>query len=120
MISVRTGVLGAVFGAGLLVLAQAPVASAAVFTATLQAAHSGKCVTVKDDSRANEGAMIQYDCIPAASQKWNLTATDSGYYTVRALSSGKCLTVKDASQADEGELVQYDCIPATNQKFNLG
>ncbi len=112
-------VVTAAASAGLIASVQAPAASAATFTAELVARNSQKCVSVDGASSQNGAAMVQWDCVNGSNQKWKLTATSAGYYTVSAENSGKCMSVDGASVQNGARVIQWDCVNGTNQEWKL-
>ncbi|WP_157641118.1 RICIN domain-containing protein [Longispora albida] len=63
----------------------------------LVAAHSGKCVDLRDWSASDGGAAQQWSCTGAANQQWNLVyhstnTNGSTNYLIQSAYSGKCLT----------------------------
>ncbi|MFF3444155.1 RICIN domain-containing protein [Streptosporangium sp. NPDC002721] len=108
-----------VMPAAAVVSADAPERLRAGFQASLVARHSGKCLDVDGASRADGANVIQWTCRSQPNQKWDLVATDSGYYTLRAAHSGKCLDVDGASRADGANIIQWTCQSQPNQQWRL-
>ncbi|MDJ1136902.1 RICIN domain-containing protein, partial [Streptomyces iconiensis] len=84
--------------------------------------HSGKCLTVRGASKANNATVNQYRCVSGAkNQQWRMEMSggDVAYASVvlRNINSGKCLTVHGASTANGAKLNQYTCVGARNQTF---
>ncbi|MEU5896758.1 RICIN domain-containing protein [Streptomyces venezuelae] len=87
------------------------------------ARHSGKCLTVRGASRANNAVVNQYRCVGAKNQRWRLEMIGGdpslGSAVLRNINSGKCLTVHGASTAKGAKLDQYTCVGALNQTFTF-
>ncbi|MEU7647254.1 RICIN domain-containing protein [Streptomyces huasconensis] len=87
------------------------------------ARHSGKCLTVRGASHANNAVVNQYRCVGAKNQQWRLEMIGGdpslGSTVLRNINSGKCLTVHGASTAKGAKLDQYTCVGAPNQTFSF-
>ncbi|WP_409239638.1 RICIN domain-containing protein [Streptomyces sp. PA5.6] len=87
------------------------------------ARHSGKCLTVRGASHANNAVVNQYRCVGAKNQRWRLEMIGGdpslGSAVLRNINSGKCLTVHGASTAKGAKLDQYTCVGAPNQTFTF-
>ncbi len=87
------------------------------------ARHSGKCLTVRGASRADNAVVNQYRCVGAKNQQWRLEMIGGdpslGSTVLRNINSGKCLTVHGASTAKGAKLDQYTCVGAPNQTFSF-
>lgn len=82
--------------------------------------HSGRALDVKDWSKDDGAAIIQYDWHGGSNQRWIVTSpANDGKYEIRNLHSGKCLDVSGVSQADGALLHQWTCHYGDNQKFRL-
>jgi hypothetical protein len=84
----------------------------------LRAVHSGKCLNVSGASLADKAAVVQYDCVGAANERWRAVPQDDGSYQLVAEHSGKCLNVSGASTADSAPVIQYRCTgTALNERW---
>ncbi|WP_157995720.1 LamG-like jellyroll fold domain-containing protein [Thermomonospora amylolytica] len=79
-------------------------------TYQLRAGHSGKCLNVEGGSVNNGAHVLQTDCAEAESERWKLTAKDSGEYTLVNEKSGKCLNVAGGSVNNGAHVIQWDCL----------
>lgn len=109
---------------GIVVLATAPAAAQNQF-AELQgdlyrivAAHSGKCLTVADGSRAMGTRLVQFDCHSGDNQRFRVVRRSGGYVIV-ANHSGQVLDVENGSSAPHAEIQQYTAHGMPNQLWNL-
>ena len=64
----------------------------------ITAKHSGKSLTVEDNSTDDRANVHQYTYWGYKHQKWRLSYVGDGYYIIYALHSGKCLEVADARE----------------------
>jgi hypothetical protein len=91
----------------------------------IHARHSGKCLDVAGGTGATgDGANVQqWTCLGPAqtNQRWYLTTTGNGTYSIRAVHSNKCLDVAGGTGAtgDGINVQQWTCLgPAqTNQRW---
>lgn len=101
----------------------APVAAAARNIRYVVARHSGKCLTVRGASHADNAVVNQYRCVGAKNQRWRLEMIGGdpslGSAVLRNINSGKCLTVHGASTAKGAKLDQYTCVGSPNQTFTF-
>lgn len=75
--------------------------------------HSGKCLTIRNVSTANDAPAVQWDCDWGApfNEEWyfeDLSSADP-YYHIRNRHTDKCLTILNIGTANNTEAVQYDC-----------
>ncbi|MFD2354117.1 RICIN domain-containing protein [Nonomuraea ferruginea] len=99
----------------------APAPLRQVFTLSggqLKAAHSGRCLGVKDASTSAGKAVQQETCTSAASQSWQFTTSGSNYRIVNA-NSAKCLNVKDNSTSSGAALQQNSCDSVATKQWTL-
>ncbi len=75
-------------------------------TYTLVAVHSGKALDVLDWSTADGAQVAQYTRNDGANQRWRLTATDSGYYTLTNVNSRRLLAVSGPVAEGAGAVQQ--------------
>jgi len=108
-----------VMPAAAVVAADAPQRLRVEFQASLVARHSSKCLDVYGANKADGANVVQWTCNSQSNQRWDLVATDSGYYTLRAAHSGKCLDVYGVSKADGASVVQWTCNSQSNQQWRL-
>jgi hypothetical protein len=87
--------------------------------ATATSIHSGRCADVRNQSTANNVAIVQYACNGGTNQQWRIQTIRGGYVQVIARNSGKCLDVNGVSTADYALLQQYTCGTGTNQQWTL-
>ncbi|MFF5207776.1 ThuA domain-containing protein [Streptosporangium sp. NPDC000396] len=92
-------------------------------TYTVTAQHSGKNVTPKDASTADDALMVQMGATQGAEQKWEAVPLTGGGYQFKNLKSGKCLDVPGGSTSPGTQLVQWTCHTASapdlvNQRFS--
>jgi hypothetical protein len=86
--------------------------------------HSGKCMTLSENSAANGKPIIQWPCFsppsPGDGQVFTLVPMAGGY-ELKINSTGKCVDVTSASVANGAKLQQWDCLGAgqTNQIWSL-
>ncbi len=83
----------------------------------VKAAHSNKCLDVRQSSRADGARVIQFNCTNATNQQWRFVR-QGDYYGISAVHSRKCLDVPGSSQMNPG-LIQYGCRNTTNQRWRL-
>jgi hypothetical protein len=87
--------------------------------------NSGKCMNVAGASTANNAKVIQYTCVPTATNdKWVVVpkgndADGFGLYWFQNVASGKCLTVAGASTANNASLIQYTCTTGGNETWYI-
>ncbi|MGP3915615.1 ThuA domain-containing protein [Nonomuraea sp. 10N515B] len=91
-------------------------------TYTITAQHSGKNVTPKDASVADDAPIVQMTAGTGAEQKWEAVPLADGGYQLKNVKSGKCLDVPGGSTTPGTQLVQWACHPAghghlNNQRF---
>jgi hypothetical protein len=85
--------------------------------------HSGKCMTLSENSATNGKPIIQWECFsvnPADGQVFSLVPM-GGAYEIKVNSTGKCVDVTSASQANGALLQEYSCLEEgqTNQLWSL-
>jgi hypothetical protein len=86
--------------------------------------HSGKCMTLSENSGANGKPIIQWPCFsppsPGDGQVFTLVPFANGY-EIKINSTGKCVDVTNVSTANGAKLQQWDCLGAgqTNQIWSL-
>ena len=78
----------------------------------IKAAHSNKCLEVRDHGRANHDLIDQSTCTRSDSQLWRWDEQ-----RLKNKGSGKCLDVTDRSDKDLVQLQQYSCANVPNQTF---
>ena len=89
--------------------------------------YGGKCLTVRNASRLDSEAIIQYTCNDGANERWlylpyysagatyTLTLPNGRKYTsknvfqIQNVNSSRCITVKNASHFSGNTLLQYNC-----------
>jgi hypothetical protein len=110
--------------AGVLSIAgPAEAATTAVTGIPITMENSGKCLNVTGGSTANNAKVIQYTCVPTATNdKWVVVpkgkdADGFDYYWVQNVASGKCLAVAGASKANNASLIQYTCTTGGNETW---
>jgi hypothetical protein len=90
----------------------------------LKPVQSGKCLDVKAEDGAKNGAGVQqWDCYGPGqtNQIWSLLPAGEGYFQIVAMHSNKCLDVRRSSKDDGAIVQQYACgDPGTkNQLWRL-
>ena len=78
-----------------------------------------KCLDVPGASGANGATMNIYGNNATPAQRWNVRATDDGFYEIVSVSSGKALDVAGARKADGTTLQQYDRNQTNAQKWSI-
>jgi galactose oxidase len=81
----------------------------------LQAAHSGQCLSVSDESRAVGAAIIQYPCAGSTNEQWTLMPV-ANHYKLVARNSGLCLS-NNGSATEGSDIVQATCSGASGSDF---
>ena len=81
---------------------------------TVTIGHSGKCLDVEGNSKANGGKIIQWECHGGNNQKWQIENIGNGIYKIISLSSGKSLDVPSSSK-----IIQWDYHGGKHQRFRL-
>jgi Domain of unknown function (DUF1929)/Ricin-type beta-trefoil lectin domain len=110
---------------GVSLVAQQPLSASALtsklpldHSASLLAAHSNLCLTVKDDS-ANNGAIVTSNtCRSVAAQRWQFFAQGAGF-AVKNAATNKCLDVGGWSKDNGQVLIMYDCHGGANQTWSV-
>ncbi|MEN3310461.1 MAG: hypothetical protein V7603_6663 [Micromonosporaceae bacterium] len=89
----------------------------------IQNRKSLKCLTVLNNSTADNAAVIQYDCNLGDNEQWfpqyqfyDLDFNKDAYVLINR-HSGRCLTVKNASSSDGATLLQFGCNVGRNQQW---
>jgi|GEM_PF-1581719 len=81
--------------------------------------NSSKCLDVTGASKANEAAVIQWQCHGGSSQVWRLVRrTDDSIQFVSA-NSGKCLEIANGANVNGTLLQQNTCTTAAKQSWTL-
>ncbi|GAA4837394.1 ThuA domain-containing protein [Kitasatospora terrestris] len=89
-------------------------------TYTLTSVASNKVADVAGASTADDAKVVQWPAAGSANQKWKLTDTGDGTYTLTAAHSGKCLDIPAGGTATNGtKLDQTTCTGGANQKWDL-
>ncbi len=98
-----------------------PLTAEANFVASVQSAHSGKCMTVSGASQANGANVEQQDCDGSSHQtiNFNLVPGETDIYTLTFAHSSQCADVFGGSIDDGATLIQWPCHGGNNQKFEL-
>ncbi|MFG2914237.1 RICIN domain-containing protein [Kitasatospora sp. NPDC048298] len=87
----------------------------------LIAQHSGKALTVDQESTGDGAAIVQAQWTGAAGQQWRVEPAGDGHYRLTARHSGKVLDVAGgpADQRNGVQLRQWEWLAADNQRFRL-
>ncbi|MFH8985470.1 RICIN domain-containing protein [Streptomyces varsoviensis] len=86
----------------------------------LQAAHSGKCLTLAQGSLGNGANAVQSTCVDGlANQLFELVPTDSAAFEVRAEHSGKCLEVENGGTKAGSNVQQWWCTDGPQQRWKV-
>lgn len=99
--------------------AGAGVAEANPVWFTIQAQHSGKCLTPRLNSWDAGALIVQQSCHFQNKEKWELLRQNDDTYMIRNANTGLCLDVSHADPTDHAPLVQYWCLNNANQRFEL-
>ncbi|MFE0876267.1 RICIN domain-containing protein [Streptomyces smyrnaeus] len=76
----------------------------------LRVKHSGKCLTVRGASKAENAVVNQYRCVSGARNQWWVTYNQGGVARrFMAYHSGKCLALRGGSTAKGTPAVQRTC-----------
>lgn len=67
----------------------------------------------------NGAPVIQYPFWGGTNERWTVSSTGDGYYTIAAVSSGKCLDIAHQSTADGALAQQWACWSGDNQKWDI-
>jgi len=86
---------------------------------TIVGVQSGKCVGVVGESTSSEAAMELETCRGVASQRFQPSPTDGGFFQLRNELSGLCLDVSHISQADGAPVIQFACKTSLNQQWSF-
>jgi hypothetical protein len=77
---------------------------------TVTAAHSGKCLDIRDVSLLNGAQLQQWDCNGWANQSFWFNPLPQGYFKIQPNHvSNKCLSVQNNSTANGALVVQNTC-----------
>lgn len=91
------------------------------------AAHSDKCLDVRDRSHLDGAVVQQYTCHQGPNQQWSITGGPFGgtpspgpnkWYRIHNRNSGKCLEVNLGSENNNALLVQRTCNASHQQLWN--
>ncbi|MEV4432366.1 RICIN domain-containing protein [Streptomyces sp. NPDC049555] len=86
----------------------------------LQAAHSGKCLTIAGGSLRNGADAVQAKCADGLdNQLFELVPGPSATFELRAEHSGKCLEVENGSINSGAKAQQWWCVNAPHQRWRL-
>ncbi|GCD37773.1 beta-xylosidase [Streptomyces chrestomyceticus JCM 4735] len=86
----------------------------------LQAAHSGKCLTIAGGSFNNGANAVQSACVDGLdNQTFELVPAGGGTFEVRAKHSGKCLEVRGAGTAAGDNVWQWWCGEGDHQRWRF-
>ncbi|WP_274913542.1 RICIN domain-containing protein [Streptomyces sp. WZ-12] len=97
-----------------------PRAAVQTSVVQLQAAHSGKCLTIADGSFRNGANAVQSTCTDGAdSQLFELVPTGSATFEVRAKHSGKCLEVENSGTQAGANVQQWWCVDGSQMRWRL-
>jgi hypothetical protein len=100
------------------VIAPAAQADAAYVIKPRHSMANNMCLDVQGGSQLDGARLIQWGCNNQANQRFNLVATDSGYFKIIGQGSGKCVDVKDGGTADFTPVQQWGChVNAYHQQF---
>jgi hypothetical protein len=80
---------------------------------------SGKAIDIKDGSKDNGAAVVQYFTTGAANQTFRFEPLADGTYRIVATHSGKVLDVQGGSKDGGAPIVQYDWLGGQNQRFRV-
>lgn len=82
-----------------------------------------RCLDVKDNSMADDAAVLQWKCVGTGNQQVTLDYLEGTSYDavvrLRFAHSGKCAAVRDGSTADLAEAVQRPCADEAAQQWFL-
>ncbi|HVQ95215.1 MAG TPA: RICIN domain-containing protein [Mycobacteriales bacterium] len=88
---------------------------------TLRALHSGRCLTVRDDSREAGARLVQRGCDGAPAEGFHLVPVPAAVRTYELVNelTGRCVDVDSGSTADGAPVIQWDCTGHLNQQFTM-
>ncbi|GAA2721271.1 MULTISPECIES: RICIN domain-containing protein [Streptomyces] len=81
----------------------------------LQAAHSGKCLTIEDGKTADGVKATQAACTEGKPQEWRMVPTAGSSYQLRSAASGKCLEIEGSGTQLGADAQQWKCIDGAKQ-----
>lgn len=90
-----------------------------VFTTTLTASHSGKCLDVPGSATSNGAVMQQWRCHGGVEQQWRFVPLASGAYQLVNYFNGKCLDVMSDSQSSGAPIIQWPCDGGNSQQWRV-
>ncbi|MFD7654758.1 RICIN domain-containing protein [Actinosynnema sp. NPDC059797] len=103
---------------GLLVVVNAPAASAASGDFSIKMYDHAWCIEVPNGSTANGVALYTASCTAAANQRWTFTPDSTGTWgEYRNVATGKCMDVRGGSHSYDAVIQQYACNGGNSQKF---
>ncbi|MEV6550946.1 RICIN domain-containing protein [Streptomyces sp. NPDC051597] len=89
-----------------------------VATVQLQAAHSGKCLTIDKASLRNGANAVQSTCADGAdNQLFEMAPVGDGTLELRPAHSGKCLEVENSGTAGGSNIQQWWCSGGANMRW---
>jgi hypothetical protein len=83
------------------------------------ARHDGQCLDVFDAQTGNGALLIQWPCVGAANQHWQIIPLGDNYYKFIARHSNKVLTVQLDSLANGAPVVQMTDIGTESQQWRI-
>ncbi|NVK76364.1 RICIN domain-containing protein [Streptomyces morookaense] len=98
----------------------AHAADAAPSTVKLQAAASGKCLTIANGTFRNGGNVVQNTCADdLENQVFDLIPDGPATFRLRAQHSGKCVEVEDRDTKAGANVQQWWCVDAPQQRWRV-
>lgn len=81
--------------------------------------HSGSCLEVPGNSKANSVQIDQWSCIRGrkTNEDWYLDFVDDNFFRIRNRHSGKCMNVEGNSWYNGARIIQYTCGNYQNELF---
>jgi ricin-type beta-trefoil lectin protein len=84
----------------------------------VRAAHSGKCLDVRDGSTANGATVWQWSCVDVQQQQWRLAGiSGTPWFYLVSRKSGKCLDVSDGGTSNGTIVKQWTCTNVPQQHW---
>ena len=78
-------------------------------TQTLKPTHSGKCISVKGNSKTADTQLIQSTCDSSVGQIWQKIVNSDKTVTFQNPNSGKCMDIKDGGTKKNTKVIINNC-----------
>jgi hypothetical protein len=86
---------------------------------TFKADHSGRCLTIQNNSKSINAPAVQWTCANSNNQRWVALDAGGGFYRLKALHSNRCLLVSGLNSVEGAILRQSTCAPNDSQHWKL-